>query len=833
MIGQGKFNTGCQYGRNGVLAANIADTAFWLPRWWKQDGDTCRHVGSSIPEPPALARTNAKSYYSLPPRPRLVSRAQGEWIDELRQQVPSPLPLFQHKLPFYIQHRRGFMVTAAEITFHRLRESTCRVSSCRADNKTSPPCSRCKAPFTLSAFTLKEKILQCESPLRKRVTIALALMVEANNSRAAAEEMTINVTHNNGAAGDVAVRLLASHQGETSSIPSGVAPESSHVGTVPYDAAGRRGFLGISHSPPPPIPALLHTHLASTSSALEITISAERRRGPRTQQWASGSEELVGSLLTGAARALAPRPFIPLAPMKTLFVAKLRKKNKGKKEERNRIPALERRNSARARPSGALRSIHQAVRRLCAWLQGLLVIDNNYPVLRHQPVNLSSATDVTSLIPRTLKVNTPNTPTSGVHMRKSGRDPAGNRTRFAYVGSEQSNHYIENTSCAVVILVPKFSCFLANSSNRNNVVPCLFDRSGTFARAEFGMHPSFMYLRTCSVRDCNPTRHRGRFTERPTPNQRLSVVAPQGPPHCSTSCVRCTVIPQLLLATSVPSQDEHCHRVSCTLRKAFTTSLPGTGTHEYVLQANSDTVLVTTARRRGYLVDSQPWWTLLRHCDARAWNLKKIVASVKVGRQSNALRIEATRRVMSVPELPVSIPRFLALVIQDTSNIPPSALMHSRLHSSVSHPLVHSSHEHLTRRRPAISSRRPQLTPLVHTHQTTSIKYCQPLGCGSRHLESSPTHVMRRGGPRRQPDSPEQSCVVKRIGNSSRREEVCDAIKSRRCRHSQDSQKGADSQERIVPGRGEDEVGLRLRREAAESAPAAAHNNIFSSHFPT
>ncbi|KAJ8878000.1 hypothetical protein PR048_022463 [Dryococelus australis] len=51
--------------------------------------------------------------------------------------------------------------------------------------------------------------------------------------------------------------------------------------------------------------------------------------------------------------------------------------------------------------------------------------------------------------------------------------------------------------------------------------------------------------------------------------------------------------------------------------------------------------------------------------------------------------------------------------------------------------------------------------------------------------------VMRRGGLRRQPVSPEYSCVVaKRIGNSSRREEVCDASKSRRCRHSRDSKKG-------------------------------------------
>ncbi|KAJ8889915.1 hypothetical protein PR048_009420 [Dryococelus australis] len=97
----------------------------------------------------------------------------------------------------------------------------------------------------------------------------------------------------------------------------------------------------------------------------------------------------------------------------------------------------------------------------------------------------------------------------------------------------------------------------------------------------------------------------------------------------------------------------------------------------------------------------------------------------------------------------------------------------------------------------------PQSPSVVHTSlhsrtlgQTASINDCRPLGCGSIYsvlgcqLESSPTLVMRRGGLRCQPVSPEHSCVVaKRVGNSSRREEVCDARKSRHCRNSQDSQK--------------------------------------------
>ncbi|KAJ8880583.1 hypothetical protein PR048_017053 [Dryococelus australis] len=69
----------------------------------------------------------------------------------------------------------------------------------------------------------------------------------------------------------VAVRLLASHQGELGSIPGGVAPGFSHVGIVPDDTAGRRVFSGISRFPLPHIPALHHTHLISPSSMLRAT----------------------------------------------------------------------------------------------------------------------------------------------------------------------------------------------------------------------------------------------------------------------------------------------------------------------------------------------------------------------------------------------------------------------------------------------------------------------------------------------------------------------------------------------------------------------------------
>ncbi|KAJ8870646.1 hypothetical protein PR048_029669 [Dryococelus australis] len=63
------------------------------------------------------------------------------------------------------------------------------------------------------------------------------------------------------------VRLLASYQYEPGSIPGGDVVKFSHVGIVPYDAAGRRVSSGISLFLHPFITALLHTHLASPSSA--------------------------------------------------------------------------------------------------------------------------------------------------------------------------------------------------------------------------------------------------------------------------------------------------------------------------------------------------------------------------------------------------------------------------------------------------------------------------------------------------------------------------------------------------------------------------------------
>ncbi|KAJ8867407.1 hypothetical protein PR048_031208 [Dryococelus australis] len=64
------------------------------------------------------------------------------------------------------------------------------------------------------------------------------------------------------------VRLLASHLVEPGSIPG-----FSHMGIESGDAAGRRVFSEISRFPRPCVPALLHTHLSSPSSAIKTSIS--------------------------------------------------------------------------------------------------------------------------------------------------------------------------------------------------------------------------------------------------------------------------------------------------------------------------------------------------------------------------------------------------------------------------------------------------------------------------------------------------------------------------------------------------------------------------------
>ncbi|KAJ8874885.1 hypothetical protein PR048_022775 [Dryococelus australis] len=66
--------------------------------------------------------------------------------------------------------------------------------------------------------------------------------------------------------------LSTAHRDGLGSTPGRVTPGFSHVGIVPYDAADRRVFSGISHFPRPFVPALLHTYLVSPSSDLKTTM---------------------------------------------------------------------------------------------------------------------------------------------------------------------------------------------------------------------------------------------------------------------------------------------------------------------------------------------------------------------------------------------------------------------------------------------------------------------------------------------------------------------------------------------------------------------------------
>ncbi|KAJ8883222.1 hypothetical protein PR048_015062 [Dryococelus australis] len=71
--------------------------------------------------------------------------------------------------------------------------------------------------------------------------------------------------------GVIVVSLLASHQGESGSIPGGVASGFSHVGILPNDT-GWWVFKEISRFPRPCFPTLLHTHFASPSSAIKTSL---------------------------------------------------------------------------------------------------------------------------------------------------------------------------------------------------------------------------------------------------------------------------------------------------------------------------------------------------------------------------------------------------------------------------------------------------------------------------------------------------------------------------------------------------------------------------------
>ncbi|KAJ8876705.1 hypothetical protein PR048_021152 [Dryococelus australis] len=82
----------------------------------------------------------------------------------------------------------------------------------------------------------------------------------------------------------VVVRLIASRLGEPGSSPGGVSSVFSHAGMVPEYAASLRIFSWVSRLPHPFNLALLHTHLASPSSALKTSISSQVKGFPVTKK---------------------------------------------------------------------------------------------------------------------------------------------------------------------------------------------------------------------------------------------------------------------------------------------------------------------------------------------------------------------------------------------------------------------------------------------------------------------------------------------------------------------------------------------------------------------
>ncbi|KAJ8874578.1 hypothetical protein PR048_025444 [Dryococelus australis] len=75
-------------------------------------------------------------------------------------------------------------------------------------------------------------------------------------------------------------------QSKQGSILGRVTPGFSHVGMVPDDASGRQVFSRFSRSPRSCIPALLHTHLISPSSALKTSLL----RAAQISQLSTGSD---------------------------------------------------------------------------------------------------------------------------------------------------------------------------------------------------------------------------------------------------------------------------------------------------------------------------------------------------------------------------------------------------------------------------------------------------------------------------------------------------------------------------------------------------------------
>ncbi|KAJ8891212.1 hypothetical protein PR048_010727 [Dryococelus australis] len=133
----------------------------------------------------------------------------------------------------------------------------------------------------LAVLMITTEDLYQASPQSEEHSWVYRKYVAVNNRRTLREDslglntavwsIAIAVDYTGRGCGGAVFRLHASHEDEPASNTSWVTPEFSHVGMVPDDATGRRVFLGNSNFSRLYIPALLHTHLASPSSALKTS----------------------------------------------------------------------------------------------------------------------------------------------------------------------------------------------------------------------------------------------------------------------------------------------------------------------------------------------------------------------------------------------------------------------------------------------------------------------------------------------------------------------------------------------------------------------------------
>ncbi|KAJ8891929.1 hypothetical protein PR048_004488 [Dryococelus australis] len=245
--------------------------------------------------------------------------------------------------------------------------------------------------------------------------------------------------------GELTVRILASHQGEQGSISGRVTPGFSQVEIMLDDVPVWRVFSGISRFPSLRISAQLHSRLISPSSDLKTSLLKTSRipqlnsRGRRWARWLSLPPRRTGFNPRPGHRIFTSENCTRRCRWSAGFLGDL-----------PFLPPLH---------SGAA---PYSLQSLSSALKNSLLRDAQISSLTH---SLTLRPGGTSRVYNPIEFSMEqrrneragengrareNPPTSGVvrhdsHLRKSGTDPAGSRTRLVWLGGEQANH---NTTAA-------------------------------------------------------------------------------------------------------------------------------------------------------------------------------------------------------------------------------------------------------------------------------------------------------------------------------------------------------------------------------------------------